>query len=140
MDACFDQLILFAHNGFSATGGIPPLRHDDVEAARRVFGKSVSEFLNHFARRVAHQYFAGKLSFEVADCAMNSLQSYCLSQYDATLPRYANEVYTAFDQGEHVHAGDAADTDSEAKYTRPQIQDIVTRDRILGTTEGQMPP
>ena len=139
MDARLDQLILFAHIGFSATGRIPPLRHEDVEAARRLFGKSVSEFLDHFARRVAHQYFAGKLSFEVADCAMNSLQSYCLSQYDAMLPSYANVVYAAFDQGEHVHAGDAGDTDSDAKYTRPQIQDILTRDRILGTIDVQVP-
>lgn len=127
-----DQLIQFAHEAFSARGGIPPLPHDAFEATRRDSGMTVSDFLDRFARRVAHQYFEGDLSFEVADCAINSLSSYCLSQYEVILPSYANDVYLAFDQGEFIHAGDEVGSDPEVKYTKSQIRAIVVRDQILG--------
>ena len=127
-----DQLIQFAHATFSEAGGIPLLPHDAFETTRRAFGMTVSDFLDHFARRVAHQYFEGDLTFEVADCALNSLSSYCLSQHEVMLPSYANDVYRAFDQGEFIHAGDEVGIDPEVKYTTPQIRAIVVRDRILG--------
>ncbi|MES2325466.1 MAG: hypothetical protein V4633_24720 [Pseudomonadota bacterium] len=127
-----DLLIQFAHEAYSATGGIPPLPHDAFEATRRAFGMTVSDFLDHFARQVAHQYFEDALSFEVADCALNSLSSYCLSQHEVMLPSYANDVYHAFDQGEFIHAGDEVGSDPEVKYTKSQIRAIVVRDRILG--------
>ena len=34
-------------------------------------------------------------------------------------------VYLAFDAGEFVPSADAADTDVEAKYTRPQIAKLI---------------
>ncbi|WP_057262513.1 hypothetical protein [Duganella sp. Root1480D1] len=126
------QLIHFAHEAFSKSGGIPPLHHDAFEAVRCAAGMTVSDFMDHFARCVAHRYHDGELEYEVADCALNSLNSYCLSQHQVMLPSYANDVYLAFDQGEYMHADDDVGTDPEAKYTKPQIQAIVTRDRILG--------
>ncbi|MBI3711485.1 MAG: hypothetical protein HY253_00760 [Burkholderiales bacterium] len=125
-----DQLIRFAFDGF--VGGIPVLPHEKVESVRRTLALSPSAFFDMFARRVAHEYDLEELSFEVADCAMNSLSGYCLSQYDVDLPSFAKEVYFAFDQGEFRHQGDHDAIDPEAKYTRPRIRSLVVRDQILG--------
>jgi hypothetical protein len=127
-----DQLIHHVYKVYSDTAAIPPFSHDDLEAARSVSGLSMSDFLDCIARRVAHQYFAEILSFEVADCAINSLSAYCLSQHEVMLPSYANEIYNAFDRGEYRHADDGVNEDPETKYTKPQIRAIVVRDRILG--------
>jgi hypothetical protein len=127
-----DQLIQFASDGFAETNGIPMLPHEAVENARSALALTPSAFFEHFARRVAHEYDAEILSYEIADCAMNSLSSYCLSWYDVQLPSYAHEVYSAFDQGEFKHQGDDESVDPEVKYTRPQIRALVVRDSILG--------
>lgn len=127
-----DQLIRFAFDGFAESNGIPVLPHEKVEGVRSVLAISPNAFFDHFARRIAHEYDAKQLSFAVADCAMNSLSAYCLSQYDVQLPCYAQEVYLAFDHGEFRHQGDEDSVDPEAKYTRPQIRSLVTRDCILG--------
>lgn len=124
-----DQLIRFAYQGFSQDRAIPILPHEDVESVRQSLALTPSAFFDCFARRVAHEYFAEKLTFEIADCAMNSLDGYCLAQYDVTLPSYANDVYLAFDKGERRLPGD---DNPEIKYTRPEIQALVVRDRILG--------
>ena len=132
-----DQLIHYAYEGFSQTAGIPELPQEAFETVRRALTMEVGDFMDHFARRVAHQYFASNLSYEVADCALNSLSMYCLSHYDVNLPSYADDVYHAFDQGEYVHANDEAGTDPEIKYTKPAIFALVTRDRILGYGLGR---
>lgn len=125
-----DALIRFAYANFA--GGIPILRHAEVEEVRATMNMSSADFFDCFARRVAHEYHAENISFEVADCAMNSLEAYCLAQYDVTLPSYARDVYCAFDQGEFNHRDDDASVDPELQYTKPEIQAIVERDRILG--------
>jgi hypothetical protein len=125
-----NQLIHFAFNAFAE--GIPVLPHEEVESIRNALALSPSAFFDLFARRVAHEYDSERLSFEVSDCAMNSLSAYCLSRYDVDLPCYAQEVYFAFDQGEFRHQGDNESVDPEAKYTRPSIRSLVVRDRILG--------
>lgn len=130
--ADFDHLIRFAFDEFEKTRGIPMLPHKEVERVRRELSLGPGAFFDRFAQRIAHDYHSEKLSFEVADCAMNSLSSYCLSQYEVSLPSYAQEVYFAFDAGEFRHQGDCDSVDPEAKYTRPQIRAIVIRDHILG--------
>jgi hypothetical protein len=125
-----DQLIHLAFDGFAA--GIPVLPHQDVESVRNALALSPNAFFDLFARRIAHEYDSERLSFEVADCAMNSLSAYCLSQYDVDLPCFAQEVYCAFDQGEFRHQDDDESVDPETKYTRPTIRSLVIRDRILG--------
>ena len=111
--------------------GIRSLRHDELERVRVVGNVSASDFLDEFARRVAHEYHDGRLSFEVADASMNALNAYVLHQYDVTLPSYAEDVYDAFDAGEYQHGGDDFAVDPEEKYTRPMIASLVIRDRIL---------
>ena len=125
-----DDLIRFAYNNFS--GGIPRLPHVEVERVRATMNLSPGAFFDCFARRVAHEYFAENITFEVADCAMNSVDAYCLAQYDVTLPSYARDVYYAFDQGEFKHPKDGASVDPEVKYTKSEIQAIVVRDHVLG--------
>lgn len=127
-----DELIFHVYKVYSDTAAISPFPHEDLEAARSVSGLSMSDFLDSIARRVAQQYHAEILSFEAADCAINSLSAYCLSQHEVMLPSYANDVYNAFDRGEYRHAEDGVNEDPEIKYTKPQIQAIVARDRILG--------
>jgi hypothetical protein len=125
-----DQLIHFAFDGFAE--GIPVLPHEEVERVRNTLALSPGALFDLFARRIAHEYDSERLSFEVSDCAMNSLSAYCLSQYDVDLPCYAQEVYFAFDQGEFRHQGDNESVDPEATYTRPRIRSLVVRDQILG--------
>ena len=125
-----DALIRFGYDNFSS--GVPALPHFEVEEFRARANLSPGAFFDCFARRVAHDYFAAKMSFEVADIAMTSLNSYCLFQYDVSLPSYAQDVYVAFDQGEFKHTEDDASVDPEMKYTRPEIQALAIRDQILG--------
>lgn len=126
-----DVLIAFAFGEFQRRDRIPPLAHEDVERFRASQGLSPGEFLDCFAKRVAYEYAADNLKFEVADAAMNSLYAYALQQYEVRLPSFAWEVFLAFDDGEFSHREDDAAVDPEAQYTRPAIQAIVARDRIL---------
>ncbi len=131
--SALDDLILSGFGACSKTGGIPPLRHDEVERFMAESSLSPGQFFDAFARRVAHQYWSEKLAFEIADAAMNSLHSYALGQYDVRLPGYAWEVFLAFDQGEFHHREDDDSVCPEEKYTKTEIHSIVIRDQILGT-------
>ena len=129
-----DALMNLVVSEFRNRRVVIPLPHDEVERIRTTRNISDGDFFDLFARRVAHEYEAGRLVFEVADVAMNSLYGYVTNHYDVILPSYALEVFVAFDDGEHHHHDDPAGTDPEEKYTKPQIHSIVVRDRILGTT------
>lgn len=87
-------------------------------------------FCDIFSRRVAHEYAAGRLSFDVADAAMNRLWAYAYLGDEAFIPAYAREVFEAFDEGEFHHACDPPGTDPEQKYTRPLILELVARVRL----------
>lgn len=127
-----DALICNCAKQEGGRAAVRSLNHDAVERVRNAANLPVSAFLDAFARRVAHEYADGRLSFEVADAAMNALNVYVLHQYNVTLPSYAEDVYSAFDAGEFRHNGDDVDVDPEEKYTRPEIASLVNRDRSRG--------
>jgi hypothetical protein len=135
-----DHLIRFASDARAETRGIPPLPHEAVVGFMARNSLSASQFLDAFARRVAHEYWDGILDFDTADAAMNSLHAYTTHQYDVRLPGYAWEVFLAFDQGEFHHREDDASVCPEEKYTKPEIRSIVARDQILGARPRQQAP
>lgn len=104
------------------------------EATAEIFASDAlqdhAEFCNSFSRRIAHEYYADRLSFMAANRAMNRLHTYSYVTQDLGMPDYSWEVYLAFDAGEYRHSEDADDVSSEGKYTRPAIQAIVARDVV----------
>jgi hypothetical protein len=99
----------------------------DAAIAQFLARSSREEFCDAFSRRVAHEYAAGRMSFDTADAAMNRLFAYAHLGDDDFLPTYSRDVFEAFDEGEYRHSEDPPGTDPEQKYTRPQILEIVAR-------------
>jgi hypothetical protein len=92
-------------------------------------GMSREEFCDIFSERVAHEYAADRIPFDVADAAMNRLFAFAYLGDEDFLPPFSREVFEAFDDGEYRHSDDPPDTDPVQKYTRPQILEIVSRGR-----------
>ena len=88
---------------------------------------SLEEFCDTFSRRVAQEYGSGRMSFDVADAAMNRMWEFAFLGDENFIPPYSREVFEAFDDGEYHHSGDPPGTDPELKYTRPWILEILAR-------------
>jgi hypothetical protein len=92
--------------------------------------RSPADVLDDVSYFIASEYAADRMSFEQADIAMNALWALCLSrefgaEHDQTIPGLTTMVYLAFDAGEYRRRTDPPDTDPQAKYTRPDIIEIL---------------
>ena len=92
-----------------------PLRAEDVEAGTESLRVTVVELYDLFAKRVARRYLSGELSYTMGDAAMTELFSYATRGGSPELPRFAWQVFEAFDEGEYLHAGEPVDQQGEAK-------------------------
>ncbi|WP_153912778.1 hypothetical protein [Shewanella sp. TC10] len=99
------------------------------------FAKSKSmtlvEFVNLFAITLAKGYKEQVYDFEFSDSAANWLFGFLtedvfLSSNNNALPSPAYDVYLAFDEGEYHHDGDSDEVVAEEKYTKPQIDQILS--------------
>jgi hypothetical protein len=106
-----------------------PNNHPLIDSAivSSLDGTSREEFCDAFSRRIALEYAAGRMRFEVADAAMNRLGEYAFLGDETFIPPYSREVFEAFDAGEYFHSEDPPGTDPEEKHTRPWILEIVGR-------------
>ncbi len=68
-------------------------------------GTPTGEFFDQFAGRVANRYWRGEYSWEFADAAMNELFAYAYVRSNSGLSSFAWAVFSAFDEGEYIHAG-----------------------------------
>ena len=84
----------------------------DMTAAS--LGKTVQVMLNDLARRIADGYLTGTYSWEFGDQAMNNLYAAAYVSEDIGLPKYAMEVFLAFDEGEYKHK-DSPEMDGEPR-------------------------
>jgi len=99
------------------------LGSEDIDRLCALSGLDRSQLYDSLARHIAHAFAANRLNFVDADAAINFLWSE--SSFDLT--GFAKDVFLAFDDGEHLPRGDPQDTDPVAKYTRPQIADLLAR-------------
>jgi hypothetical protein len=97
----------------------------ELDAYRTSAGLDLEAALNSICLCVARRYSAGGMSFDDCDRVLNSLHSWSLLERDRLLPEPANQVFLAFDEGEYRHRGDGNDVDTEAKYTRPMIAELL---------------
>jgi hypothetical protein len=97
----------------------------EIESYSKGCGLSLEAALNSIALAVARRYASGEMHFPECDAVMNTLHSWSLLNRDSLLPEPAYQVFLAFDNGEYRHAADAADVDTEAKYTRPMITELL---------------
>jgi hypothetical protein len=98
---------------------------EEIEAYAKKLGVTVEDALNSIALTLARRYDEGEMKFFECDIAVNSLYSWCLLKRDRVLPEPALSVFVAFDEGEYRHSGDADDVDTEVKYTRPMIKQLL---------------
>jgi hypothetical protein len=115
--AALDLLIASPRKGWSAQAEIGSDGH--------------GAFCDAFARRVAEEYWAGRLSFNDADGAMTELYSYSYFDENGDMPPFAWEVFEAFDEGEYYHHGDSRDWDPEDVYTKPMIRKALGLDVVV---------
>jgi hypothetical protein len=116
-----DELI--ASCGYPATPGDHSLTPDRL--APFLLNMTREEFCDTFSNRVAEQYAACRVPFEVADAAMNCLWEYAGIGEECFIPEYSERVFEAFDAGEYNHSEDPPGTDPEQRYTRPLIEEIM---------------
>jgi hypothetical protein len=90
-----------------------------------VAGASRDAFYDAFARHVAIEFIENRMPYEAADAAMSHLFVFACIEGEGDLPRYAREVFEAFDLGDHIHAGDRSGTRAERNYTRPKIRRLL---------------
>jgi hypothetical protein len=103
------------------------------ELLRRVAertSRSPPDVLDDVSYVIASEYAADRMSFEQADIAMNALWALSLSrefgaEHDHTIPGLTTMIYLAFDAGEYRRRTDPPDTDPQAKYTKPDIIEIL---------------
>ena len=97
----------------------------EIEMYSKSGGLAVESALNSLALEVARRYASGALGFPECDAVMNNLHSWSLFNRERLLPDQAHQVFLAFDEGEYRHPEDGADVDTEEKYTRSMIMDIL---------------
>jgi hypothetical protein len=107
---------------------IEPLPEHAVRVICETYGLTRAAFCDTFALHVAEEFVAGKLTFEIADAAMNALNAYVQNDNE-TLPEYADDVYLAFDAGEYHHHEDPREVDPVEKYTMPEVRKLVSQRR-----------
>jgi hypothetical protein len=90
-------------------------RTQEIEAAARHAQVTVVRLYDLFAKSVATRYLRGELSYTDGDAAMNGLFGYAYPGGGQEFDRLAWQVYLAFDEGEHVHAGEPIESQGEAK-------------------------
>jgi hypothetical protein len=115
-----DAISILATESFLSPSGVDALCNH-FECPRPVA-------LDTLARDVAQRYMDGHVSFEIADAFMNSMFAHAVR--GSEIPRFMYSVYEAFDAGEYHHQQDPLGTDSEEKYTRPQLARILSDDKI----------
>jgi hypothetical protein len=96
----------------------------EIKALCRQFCDATGEALDGLAYDLARRYLDGQVTFTAADGFMNSLFAFALRGEHGP-PTFMRSIYDAFDAGEYLHRGDPPGTDSEAKYTRPAVGQIV---------------
>ncbi|HEV7349860.1 hypothetical protein [Telluribacter sp.] len=83
---------------------------------------------------VALKYWKEQLSYEAADCIMNNLYSFWVTNdyFVKTYPftEVAWECYEAFDAGEYYRDNDDKNVSPDVKYTRPLVEELL-RKRML---------
>lgn len=98
-----------------STAADHPLKRAEVEAAASALGVPVHDLFDLFACAVGRRYLSGAYSYRLADGAMNHLFGFAYAESGVGLPRVAWDVYVAFDEGEHVHSGEADGLQGEAR-------------------------
>jgi hypothetical protein len=104
------------------------LRLEDVTAYYSKAKLPPSDVWNSLAIAIAERFLKGQLTFDVADHAINVLNSLMIqdigeSEGAQSLPEPADSIYLAFDRGEYGHHGDGADP--VEKYTKPELRKII---------------
>ena len=79
---------------------------------------------------VAQRYLRGDVDFTAADSFMNVLWGFAI--VDGQPSSVMTRVYEAFDDGEYQHRADHVD--SEAKYTRPQLAELLSEGLLPNTS------
>lgn len=87
-----------------------------------------TEFLNELSLELARQYSARRITYELADAAMNDLFRILLHEYE-TEDRLMKasicfSVFEAFDAGEYHRRADKSDN-PVAEHTDPEIEKIL---------------
>ena len=106
-----------------ATDRPNPLMSTDINDICVRHSVSRKDFYDRFARYVATEFAAGRLSYEAGDAAMNDLFGH--SEHE--LQGFAWAIFLAFDEGEFLHDGDPPDIDNPKIYTLPLVLEALAR-------------
>jgi hypothetical protein len=90
-------------------------------------------FCTEYALHIAKAFLSGRLGFDAADAAMNSLFTYSYTSADRGMPETAWDVFNAFDQGEYRKEADPAGSDPTELHTRPMLVEALAKHaRVVG--------
>ena len=91
----------------------------------------IVEFCNEVMVVTATQYHENSIDYSFADGVANNVYGFMVSDYylgvtENSLSEPAYSIYLAFDAGEYFHKNDDRSIDPEFKYTRPEIERILS--------------
>ena len=94
-----------------------------------------TKLIEDLSIETAKRYWKGEIDFGDGDCIMNNLQSYWVTNDDFVkhfeFGRIAWECYEAFDAGEYLRSTDDSEIDPAEKYTKPLIERLLRREKIV---------
>jgi hypothetical protein len=100
-----------------------PPAPDQLQTAADELNMSLDELLESIAREIAEGYLRGIYSWAFGDSAMNNLFATAYGLSDICLPKFAFDVYIAFDEGEYIHK-ESPELDGEPR-TKALLKPIV---------------
>lgn len=88
------------------------------------------DFVDSMAELVATRYLSREWTFATADTAINGIFNFATTSeffgiVDNEVREFLLGVYTAFDQGEFHHNGDAPEIDPQFAYTMPLLKKVM---------------
>jgi hypothetical protein len=95
----------------------------DIDELCALSGLDRLQIYDLLAGYIANEFASNRLSFDDADAVANFLWA----ESSFGLSGFAKDVFLAFDDGEHLATSEPTGTDPVAKYTRPQIADLLAR-------------
>ncbi|WP_440223153.1 hypothetical protein ACQQ2N_19045 [Dokdonella sp. MW10] len=96
---------------------------EDIDQLCALSGFGRVQIYDMTASYIAEEFISGRISFFDADAVAN----FIWSESSFGLTGFSKDVFLAFDDGEYLATSDPADADPVAKYTRPQIMDLLAK-------------
>lgn len=94
-----------------------------------------SILIEELSIETALKYWKRQITYEEADCIVNNLYSFWVTNdYFVKIYEFSDiswKIFEAFDSGEYYRDSDDKRIRPDEKYTRPLIEDLLTKNKLI---------